>query len=79
MQKNVPKPDFAHDGKAATLLEKISILDHVRLDLRLPYAGFALKDSRKAYVMCWCTACAADSVNASLPTGPTTCKPTGMP
>jgi hypothetical protein len=31
--KNVPKPDFAHVGKAATLLEKISILDHVSVYL----------------------------------------------
>jgi len=38
--KNLPKPDFAHDGKAATLLEKISILDHVRVLLRAHWFGF---------------------------------------
>jgi len=38
--KNLPKPDFAHDGKAATLLEKISILDHVRVLMRAHWFDF---------------------------------------
>jgi len=40
LQKNVPKPDFAHDGKAATLLEKISILDHVGVLLGVNWFDF---------------------------------------
>jgi hypothetical protein len=40
LQKNLPKPDFAHDGKAATLLEKISILDHVGVLLGAQWFDF---------------------------------------
>jgi len=40
LQKNIPKPDFAHDGKAATLLEKMSILDHVCVYLGAHWFGF---------------------------------------
>jgi hypothetical protein len=40
LQKNLPKPDFAHDGKAATLLEKVSILDHVGILLGAHWFDF---------------------------------------